>query len=198
MVKEFLHLYNENCISKIFGLFLKNAHKWSTHHVGQLLRFQEVSCCASTGGQLLRFHRRSAVALPQWSTWKIYKKRQKEKITKIVWFYQGWALQMGAGLEKNIQWSQSVQIWGCQRPLRLWKWDWRTRKSRIRVFQLLLFWFTKRKVEWGGSDLSANWFQKEPRRPHAVPRKPNHGPNRQTRKFSRGTTPPHSNDAPAQ
>ena len=58
------------------------------------------------------------------------RKRQSEKITKIVWFYQGWALQMGAGLDKNIQWSQSVQIWGCQRPLRLLKWDWRSRKSR--------------------------------------------------------------------
>jgi hypothetical protein len=34
---------------------------------------------------------------------KFTRGRQKEKITKKVWFYQGWALQMGAGLEKNIQ-----------------------------------------------------------------------------------------------
>ena len=63
---------------------------------------------------------------------KFTRKWQKEKITKRVWFYQGWALQMGAGLEKNIQWSQSVQIWGCQKPLRLWKWDWRTRNQEIK------------------------------------------------------------------
>ena len=118
---------------------------------------------------------------------KFTRERQKEKITKIVWFYQGWALQM----EKNIQWSQSVQIWGGQRPLRLWKVrlkNQKIKKSKIRVFQLLLFWFTKREVVWGGSNLSANWFQKEPRRPHAVPRKTK----------SNQITPPLSKDAPAQ
>jgi hypothetical protein len=63
------------------------------------LRFQ-ISCCAS----------RSAVALPDQllrfqvqAHGKFTRGRQKEKITKKVWFYQGWALQMGAGLEKNIQ-----------------------------------------------------------------------------------------------
>jgi hypothetical protein len=40
---------------------------------------------------------------------KFTRKRQSEKITKRVWFYQGWALLMGAGLERNIQ-------RGCQRP----------------------------------------------------------------------------------
>jgi hypothetical protein len=49
---------------------------------------------AATRGQLLRFHNEAHG--------KFTRKRQKEKITKIVWFYQGWALQMGAGLEKNI------------------------------------------------------------------------------------------------
>jgi hypothetical protein len=34
---------------------------------------------------------------------KFTRSKQKEKITTKVWFYQGLALQMGAGLEKNIQ-----------------------------------------------------------------------------------------------
>ena len=46
---------------------------------------------------------RSALALPVEAHGKFTRKRQKEKITKKVWFYQGWALQMGAGLEKNTQ-----------------------------------------------------------------------------------------------
>ena len=54
----------------------------------QLLRFQD---------QLLRFQFEAHG--------KFTEERQKEKITKIVWFYfyQGWALQMGAGSERNIQ-----------------------------------------------------------------------------------------------
>ena len=31
-VKEFLHIFSENRISWIFGLFLENVHKWKLHH----------------------------------------------------------------------------------------------------------------------------------------------------------------------
>ena len=72
---------------------------------------------------------------------KFTRKRKREKISNKVWFNQGWALQLGAGLERNTQWSLSVQIWGCQRPLRLLKKNWRTRKSsnqRSESFSCLL------------------------------------------------------------
>jgi hypothetical protein len=90
--------------TKYFAPCLKGFQKFSDRYYDKVtityIKYLQVSCCAevsccSSRGQLLRFQVQAHG--------KFTRSKQKEKITTKVWFYQGWALQMGAGLEKNIQ-----------------------------------------------------------------------------------------------